>query len=151
MVVESEEEIISNFKEALNITKICLLNNKKEMMKNFRKGEKLKDLLKSLVERSKKHRVWFKVSKVSKGIAELSLRLQVKFKAKGFLSAILKVIRELILILNPIYRFFLKGKALAYVYSEIAYKWGNKQAINWRYDDNYAIYLGFMSSNKAFI
>jgi len=48
------------------------------------------------------------------------------------------------ILVNPIYKFYLKGKLIAYKYSEAAYKWGNREAINWRYDDSYCIYLGMV-------
>ncbi|GBC74900.1 hypothetical protein HRbin06_00207 [archaeon HR06] len=100
--------------------------------------------IEGIVEKAKRSKAWFKLSKLSKGIIALALKLKVKFIGEEFLKALKKSLDELLSLVNPIYNFYLKGKAIAYKYSEIAYKWGNRKAILWRYDDNYCIYLGIV-------
>ncbi len=95
----------------------------------------------------KRHNKWRSFSRIGKGILTLSSSLQLRFRGEMLLRSLVNVLSEAMLSLSALYQFWVKGVDLAYRLSEAAYNWGNRDALEWRHDDNYAIYLGMNRSN----
>ncbi len=97
----------------------------------------------------KRQNKWRSFSRIGKGILTLSSSLQLRFRGEMLLRSLVDVLSEVMLSLSVLHQFWVKGVDLAYRLSEAAYSWGNKDALEWRRDDNYAIYLGMNRSNGS--
>jgi len=107
----------------------------------------IKRFLSHKVKRAKRLNVWRKFSSLGRNFISLCISLPIKFKGKELLRALVKTLKELVLLLNPVYRFWFKGRDLACKICEAAYVLGCKDALTWRYDRNFAIYWGMVSSS----
>jgi len=108
---------------------------------------KIKRFLSRTVERAKRQNVWRRFSSLGRNFIGLCISLPIKFTGETLLRALVKTLKELMLLLNPIYRFWFRGRGFAYKMCEVAYNFGNKDALNWRNDRNFMIYWGMVLSS----
>jgi hypothetical protein len=106
-----------------------------------------KGFLSRAVKRAKRQNVWRRFSSLGRNFIGLCISLPIKFRGRDFLRALVKTLKELMLLLSPMYRFWFRGRELAYRISEAAYNFGNKDALNWRNDRNFTIYWGMVLSS----
>jgi hypothetical protein len=113
------------------------------------RGEaKVKDFIAKLVNKAKRNGAWRRFS--GKDFLTLCLSLPVKFRSPTFIKALLGVLKELLLLLNPIYKWFIAGYEVAWKICETAQKWGNKNALEWMRDKNFIIYWGMITTSNPF-
>lgn len=108
---------------------------------------KIKRFLSRTVERAKRQNVWRRFNSIGRNFIGLCISLPIKFRGKDFLRALVKTLKELMLLLSPFYRFWLQGRELAYRICEAIYNFGNKDALNWKNDKNFIIYWGMVLSS----
>ncbi|MGQ9469037.1 MAG: hypothetical protein ACUVTD_04335 [Nitrososphaerales archaeon] len=108
---------------------------------------KIKRLLSYIVKRAKRQNVWRKFSSLGRNFINLCVSLPIKFRGESFLRALAKTLKELMLLLSPVYRFWFRGRELAYKICEVAYNFGNKDALNWRNDESFIVYWGMVLSS----
>ncbi|MCP8309749.1 MAG: hypothetical protein H3Z54_13855 [archaeon] len=104
----------------------------------------IKNFLKSHKKKAKRQGVWRRFSNIGKGFIDLCITLPLKFVGEALLRALVKTLKELIFLLNPLYRWWVKGVDMAYKISEAAYRFGNKEAFKWRYDRAFIVYWGMV-------
>ena len=113
------------------------------------RGEaKVKDFIAKLVNKAKRNGAWRRFS--GKGFLTLCLSLPVKFRSPTLIKALLAVLKELILLLSPIYKWLITGYEAAWKICETAQKWGNKNAHEWIKDKNFIIYWGMITTTNPF-
>lgn len=79
---------------------------------------------------------------------ELAMRLEVKLQSHDLLKALVMVLRSLREIADRGFGLLAKATEIAWVFSESAYMAGNKEAKEWRHDQNYIRYLAFSLESR---
>lgn len=111
---------------------------------------KIKILVARTVKKAKRQNIWRRVSSLGRSFIGLCLSLPIQFRGASFLRALAKILSEIQLLMNSTYRNWVHGREIAYRLSEVAYRWGNKDALNWRYDRDFTIYCGlFLYTRKT--
>jgi hypothetical protein len=113
---------------------------------NSIEGNKTKRVLSVLKEKAKRSGAWWRLTQSERALVHLTIKLRVRFTSKELLKAISSIIKKLGLLMKMLTPTIGKGVRLAWVFSEKALEWGNKDAVWWRYDPFYIEYLG-----RAFI
>jgi len=96
--------------------------------------------------RALRTRVWFRtLSKIERAIIDLTIKCVEKIRSQTLESALSGIVSK---ILDALENCFLSkiekvGRQLAENLSNIAQKWGNQNASNWKRDRDFIIYLGF--------
>lgn len=103
---------------------------------------KFKELLKTCKSKAIRGGYWYGLSRMERSFLSLAARLDVRFESLAFLRAIVSVLKKLQALGATPYSHFLEGTRLAWAFSEAAVAWGNKQAISWRSDRSYVLFLG---------
>jgi len=112
-------------------------------------SQRIKSHLKKAIVTSKRRGAWFSLQRREKSILYLSLKLNVKFESLQLLRALVSVLKKLEQQGETMHAWIQRGTKLAWVFSEFAVSAGNDNAINWRNDRSYALYLGrVLSSSK---
>ncbi len=83
---------------------------------------------------------------MERSLYTLALRLKVKFESFGLMRAIVSILKKLKQYGDFRYREFVEGTRLAWVFSDAAVSWGNREATLWRSERKYIIFLGKFSS-----
>ena len=85
---------------------------------------------------------WFRLSNLERGLFSLALRIETRFESMGLVRALVSVLEKLKEVCSPVYAQFLKGTELACIFADAAIAWGNKDAVSWKSDKGYAVFLG---------
>jgi hypothetical protein len=105
-------------------------------------SKRVKSHLKKAIATSKRRGAWFSLDRKERSILHLSLRLDVKFESLQLLRALASILKKLEQHGETLYAWLRRGTTLAWAFSEYAVSCGNKSAVSWRNDRNYALYLG---------
>ena len=105
-------------------------------------GLMLEQMLRRGQKRALRSKLWWRLGSVTKGLVRLCIALPVKWISMALLRAALKALKEINLLLNPTYRLWVCGLDIAYRLSEAASKWGNTEAVSWRWNKAYVTYCG---------
>jgi len=103
------------------------------------------DLVK-IKSRALRTRVWFRtLSKIERAIIDLTIKCVEKIRSQTLESALSGIVSKILDALeNSLLSKIEKvGRQLAENLSNIAQKWGNQNACNWKRDKDFIIYLGF--------
>lgn len=106
--------------------------------------------LSRIVKKAKRQNVWRKFSGLGKNFMGLCISLPIKFRGKEFLRALVKTLKELMLLISPVYRFWSRGRDLSFKICRAAHDLGNQDALNWKNDRNFTIYWGMVLSSSPF-
>jgi hypothetical protein len=83
---------------------------------------------------------------MERSLYSLALRLKVKFESMGLIRAMVSILKKLKQYGDSFYRELLEGTRLAWVFSGAAVSWGNREAVSWRSERKYIVFLGRFSS-----
>jgi len=108
----------------------------------------IKRFLSQTVKRAKRQNVWRRFSRLGKSFMNLCISLPIKFRGEDLLRALVKTLKELVLLLSPVYRFWFRGRELSCRICRAVYNFGNKDALNWKNDRNFTIYWGMVLSSS---
>ena len=109
--------------------------------------QSIRRTLASRISRSRRNGSWFRLSKLERGILSLSLHLKVTFESSQLAKALVSVLKRLADLGDAVYAQLIAGTRIAWSFSEAAVSWGNPDALAWRHDRSYALFLGrFMTS-----
>ena len=112
-------------------------------------ARRIKSHLKRAIVASKRRGAWFWLDRKEKSIVYLSLKLDVKFESLELLRALASILKKLEQRGETLYAWLRRGSELAWAFSEFAVSCGNKDAVSWRNDRSYALYLGRILSSKG--
>lgn len=104
----------------------------------------VKSVVRKAIRKAKSARMWWKLSKLERGILTLVTHLQIKLKSSVLVKILLDVLKKLALLLNPMYRYYILGFEAARRACKAAYKLGNKGALSWMKDADFVIYWGML-------
>jgi hypothetical protein len=111
----------------------------------------VKSHLKKVLVTSKRRGAWFSLDRKEKSIIYLSLKLNVKFESLELLRSLTSILKKLEQQGETLYAWLLRGRKLAWTFSEFAVTCGNKSAVSWRNDRAFALYLGKVFSKGGMI
>jgi hypothetical protein len=83
-----------------------------------------------------------RVHPLTRALLEAFVKTPLRCVGKALLSTIAKALKAVREELSPRARLVKMGSALAWNISTIAYRWGNREALNWRRDEDFALYWG---------
>lgn len=89
--------------------------------------------------------LWFQaIDSKQRGIVNLTIRYISSIKSNILGLTLQNIFLTLVKALRQgfLNKFYCSGQKLAESMSEAAYSWGNKYALNWKYDTSYIICLG---------
>ena len=104
--------------------------------------QSIRRTLASRIARSRRNGSWFRLSKLERGILSLSLHLKVTFESSQLAKALVSVLKRLADLGDAVYAQLVAGTRIAWSFSEAAVSWGNPDALAWRHDRTYALFLG---------
>jgi hypothetical protein len=110
----------------------------------------VKRFISKLVKKAKDCGLWRRFHEFGRNYLDLCLLLPVKFRSPVFLRTLLNVLKELLCLLSPVYKWFLAGYEVAWKICETAHRWGNKNGLDWMRDKNFIIYWGMMTTSNPF-
>jgi len=114
-------------------------------------SRRVKSHLKKVIVTSKRRGAWFSLDRSEKSIIYLSLKLNVKFESLQLLRSLASILKKLEQQGETLYAWLQRGAELAWAFSEFAVSCGNKDAVSWRNDRPYALYLGRVFSKGGMI
>ena len=91
--------------------------------------------------RAKRAGTWFALGRAQRGLYSLALRLDVKLRSHDLLAALVSVLKTLRETCDRAGIAFTRATRLAWAISEAAIGWGNKDAREWRNDQDYVRFL----------
>jgi hypothetical protein len=91
--------------------------------------------------RAKRAGTWFRLCRRERVMYGLALRLDVKFRSHDLLKALVSVLKNLRDSCDGGYAALMRGRGLAWSFSEAAVSWGNERAREWRNDPAYIRFL----------
>jgi len=97
------------------------------------KGEMLK---------AKRRGSWFRLSRTERSFYSLATRLRVRYESYALMRGLVSILKKLKELGDRAYGQLLRGRELAWSFSEAAVRWGNPRAYSWRNDRNYILFLG---------
>jgi len=106
--------------------------------------------LQKIKTKALRHRVWFKaLSKVERAVFDLTVKCVVQIRSLKLETALWGIICK---IFDAMEKPFLTkaekaGRQIAQKLSEIAQRWGNYAALDWKSDKEFIIYLGVNTLN----
>ncbi|MEM2291870.1 MAG: hypothetical protein QXX41_01180 [Nitrososphaerota archaeon] len=110
--------------------------------------ERLFRTLEELVSKVKRARRWFQVPNVNKAFIRAVLKVRpVVIRSRTLLNCILRNIELLKELSSNFVRLLKLGMSEALKASEIAVKWGYREAIEWRNDISFILYWGSVVSS----
>lgn len=92
--------------------------------------------------KAKRQGHWFRLSSTERAFFGLATKLPIKYESYALMKAMVAILSKLKAYGDRAYRELLKGRTLAWSFSEAAVMWGNKEAHSWRSDRNYILFLG---------
>ena len=98
--------------------------------------------------RAKRAGTWFGLTKTQRSLYSLAMRLEVKLQSHELLKALLSVLKALRQTIDRQGTAFIRAMQLAWVFSERAVEWGNKEAREWRNDLGYIRFLAKLAEVK---
>jgi len=101
--------------------------------------------------RALRRRVWFKaLSRMERGIVDLTIRCVEKVKSPVLTRAIMDIIGKVLKTLENGFLEMVKrvGSAVAEKICEIAERWGNENASSWKHDSGFIRFLGVNAVNS---
>ena len=104
--------------------------------------QSIRRTLASRISRSRRNGSWFRLSRLERGILSLSLHLKVTFESSQLAKALVSVLKRLADLGDAVYAQLIAGTRIAWSFSEAAVSWGNPDALAWRHDRSYALFLG---------
>lgn len=111
--------------------------------------------LTEMVMEAKKRRFWYRLSRLERGILNLTVRCVEKPKSRRLINVLTKIVAKIKeMLISPFQRLMEKvGRPLAEKRSIIAKSWGNKEAGKWAEDLAFIMYLTIThaSSRPSFI
>ena len=111
-------------------------------------SERLYRTLEELVSKVKRARRWFQVPSVNKAFIRAVLKVRpVVIRSRTLLNCILRNIEMLKELSSNFVRLLKLGLSEARKLSEIAVKWGYREAIEWRNDISFILYWGSVISS----
>lgn len=102
----------------------------------------IKIMIRKVIRRAKGVGVWRRFDRLGKTILSLIMSLEIKLKSIVLLRTLLDLLKRLMFLLSPIYRYYVTGFEVARKVCEAAYEWGNKGALNWMKDRDFVLYWG---------
>jgi hypothetical protein len=105
-------------------------------------GACLKQRLKIVMIRAKRAGYWYSLNKIERSLYSLCLNLNVKFRSLQLARAVISVLKRLSSAGTTLLSIIDKGREIAWLYSNAAVSWGNKNARSWRNEMSYIVYLG---------
>ncbi len=93
------------------------------------------------MSRSKRNGNWFSLSRSERSLYGLALSLKISFRSFELIRALVSILKKLKQFGDRAYNTLMNGMQLAWVFSEMAVKWGNEMAREWRNDRYYIEYL----------
>jgi hypothetical protein len=107
-------------------------------------SERIKKLLRTAIQSSKRHGAWFRLSNQERAICSLAMHLKVKFEGLQLLRALVSILKKLQQYGQTLHARLFRGTQLAWAFSEAAVRWGNSAAKAWRNDLSYIEFLGLI-------
>lgn len=105
-------------------------------------SESIREMFKAEMRKAKRNGHWFRLTGTERGFFSLATRLRVEFKSYDLLRAMVAILKKLKEAGDRAYGMLMKGRELAWTFSEAAVRWGNSKAYSWRNDRNYILFLG---------
>lgn len=96
-------------------------------------------------------RVWFRaLSKVERAIVDLTIKCVEEVRSLTLQSALSGIVCKIIEALEDHFRVKVEkiGRQIAKNLGNVAQRWGNKTASNWKDDRHFILYLGVNSINQ---
>jgi|TARA_B100000315_G_C14471475_1_gene538563 hypothetical protein len=141
MILSHKIDSLANFSLS-KIQKKGKQNNNDDISKQQIKSGKIKMVLRLIKRKAMRRGLWKMIDRLDTGIMNLCIYLPIKFVSRNLLRTLAKIMKTISSMLNPIHHYYEKGIDMAWRISESAYLWGNKDALKWRFDRNFAIFIG---------
>ncbi|MGB9727818.1 MAG: hypothetical protein ACPLZF_05360 [Nitrososphaeria archaeon] len=113
-------------------------------------SQKLRNIIKKVVVRAKRTRVWWTLSKVEQGILSLSSRLEIRFRSMKLLRSIIHIVKEVQEKISFTYQNYVRGLKMAYRVAKFVSENGYKQAKDWVKDKNFIIWWGIFLNPETY-
>ncbi|MGC8912130.1 MAG: hypothetical protein ACP5K8_08650 [Nitrososphaeria archaeon] len=113
-------------------------------------SQKLRNIIKRVVVRAKRTRVWWTLSKVEQGILSLSSRLEIRFRSMKLLRSIIHIVKEVQEKISFTYQNYVRGLKMAYKVAKFVSENGYKQAKDWVKDKNFIIWWGIFLNPETY-
>ncbi len=113
-------------------------------------SQKLRNIIKKVVVRAKRTRVWWTLSKVEQGILSLSSRLEIRFRSMKLLRSIIHIVKEVQEKISFTYQNYVRGLKMAYKVAKFVSENGYKQAKDWVKDKNFIIWWGIFLNPETY-
>lgn len=111
----------------------------------------VKIMIRKVIRRAKGVGVWRRFDRLGKTILSLIMNLEIKLKSLILLRTLLNLLKRLMFLLSPVYRYYITGFEVAQKVCKAAYGWGNKGALNWMKDRNFVLYWGmFVAGSQGY-
>jgi len=101
--------------------------------------------------RALRRKVWFRaLSRVERGIVDLTIRCVEKIQSYTLMKTVLGIVDKLLRTLEENYLRKVEkiGREIVQKICEIAWKWGNRLALVWKYDIRFVRFLGANAINS---
>ncbi len=113
-------------------------------------SQKLRNIIKRVVVRAKRTRVWWTLSKVEQGILSLSSRLEIRFRSMKLLRSIIHIVKEVQEKISFTYQNYVRGLKMACKVAKFVSENGYKQAKDWVKDKNFIIWWGIFLNPETY-
>ena len=113
-------------------------------MANSETSEHIRGMFKAEMRKARRNGHWFRLSRTERGFFSLATRLRIEYRSYALMRAMVAVLKKLKELGDRAYGQLLKGRELAWAFSEAAVRWGHDIAYAWRNDRNYILFLGKM-------
>lgn len=113
-------------------------------------SKRLKNVLKKILVKAKRHGIWWKLSRIEQGILSLVTKLNIKFTSMKLLRFIVHIVKEIEAMLPFAYQNYLLGLKAAYRVACFAVENGYRGAKDWVKDKNFIIWWGIFLNPKTY-
>lgn len=113
-------------------------------------SKRLKNVLKKISVKAKRHGIWWKLTRVEQGILSLVTKLNIKFTSMKLLRSIVHIVKEIEALLSFSYQNYLLGLKTAYRIACFAVENGYREAKDWVKDKNFIIWWGIFLNPKTY-
>lgn len=114
------------------------------------KNQKLKTLIKKIIVKAKRFKIWYTLNKIEKGILELTTKLDIKLTSIKLLRAIVKITKEIEEKISFTYQNYILGLKTAYNVVKFIVEKGYREAKDWIKDKNFIIWWGIFLNPKTY-
>jgi len=111
-------------------------------MANSESSESTRQVFKTEMRKARRQGHWFRLSVTERAFFSLATTLRIKYRSFALMKGLVAILKRLKEYGDSAYRQVLKGRMLAWSFSEAAVQWGNTQARCWRNEEGYIVFLG---------